>query len=125
MVARLRGDALPADLAGVLVDLNDMAFVVTGLLLGLYCASAGAVCVAHRLLPRWLGWFGVVSGLLALVAGIVGMVNPESYLAVPFLAGLAWTLIVSIVLTVRPPRLQVFAGSSVRAASPAGTTVGE
>jgi hypothetical protein len=124
MVARLRGDALPADLAGVLVDLNDMAFVITGLLLGLYCASAGAVCVTHRLLPRWLGWFGVVSGLLALVAGIAGMVDPARYLPVPFLAGLAWTLIVSIVLTVRPRR-PGRAGSSVLAASPAGTTVGE
>jgi len=42
------------DLAGVLVDLNDMSFVI-------------AVCLTHRVLPRWPGWFGLISGLLALI----------------------------------------------------------
>ena len=124
MVGRFRGDALPADLAGVLVDLNAMAFVITGLLLGLYCASAGAVCVTHRVLPRWLGWFGLISGLLALIAGVVGMVDPESYVPVPFLAGLLWTLIVSILLTVRPRRLPAHAGQ-VPTARPTSVAVGE
>ena len=102
MVVAFRGDAMSAELAGILVDLNGMAFVVTGLLLGLYCASAGWVGLARRVLPRWLGWFGLISGLLAVVAGVAGMVDPSSYLPVPFLAGLAWTLLVSILLTVRP-----------------------
>jgi hypothetical protein len=113
MVASFRGDELSPELAGVLVDLNGMAFVVTGLLLGLYCASAGAVCVAHRLLPRWLGWFGVVSGVLALAAGTVGMVDPASYLPVPFLAGLLWTLIASVLLAARP-----FGWTTARATAP-------
>ena len=112
-------------LAGVLVDLNDMAFVITGLLLGLYCASAGAVCVTHRVLPRWLGWFGLISGLLALIAGVVGMVDPESYLPVPFLAGLLWTLIVSILLTVRPRHLPADAVDQVHTARPTSVAVGE
>ena len=102
MVAASRGDTLPAELAGILADLNGMAFIVTGLLLGLYCASAGWVCVVRRLLPGWLGWFGLVSGLLAVLAGIAGMVDPNNYVPVPFLAGLAWTLVVSILLTVHP-----------------------
>jgi hypothetical protein len=36
------------------------------------------------------------------VAGVVGMVDPDSYLPVPFLAGLIWTAIVSVRLAVRP-----------------------
>lgn len=119
MVVASRGDALSAELAGTLVDLNGMAFVVTGLLLGLYCASAGWVGLAHRVLPRWLGWFGLVSGLLAVGAGVAGMVHPSSYLPVPFLAGLAWTLIVSILLTVRP---QLPESASARPVSTARTT---
>jgi hypothetical protein len=31
-----------------------MAFVVTGLLLGVYCAAAGWLCLRHGVLPRWL-----------------------------------------------------------------------
>ena len=104
MVEVYRGDALSADLARTLVDLNGMAFVVTGLLLGLYTASAGWVCLAHRLRPRWLGWFGLVTGVLAVFAGVVGMVDPGSYIPLAFVAGLVWTLVVSILLTVRPRR---------------------
>lgn len=102
MVEAYRGDALSPELARTLVDLNDMAFVVGGLLLGLYAASAGWVCVKHRLLSRWLGWFGVVTGVLAVVAGVVGMVNPDLYFPLAFVAGLVWTLVVSILLTVHP-----------------------
>ena len=103
MVEAYRGDALSPELARTLVDLNGMAFVVTGLL-GLYVASAGWVCVKHRLLSRSLGWFGLVTGVLAVLAGVVGMVDPDLYVPLAFLAGLVWTLVVSILLTVRPRR---------------------
>jgi Domain of unknown function (DUF4386) len=104
MVVGHRGEALSSELARTLEDLNGTAFVVSGLLLGLYCAAAGAVCVRHGVLPRWLGWFGAVAGCLALAAGVVGMAAPDLYVPVPFLAGLIWTAIVSVVLTVRPVR---------------------
>ena len=104
MVESYRGDTLSAETARTLVDLNGMAFVTTGLLLGLYCAAAGWVCVAHRVLPRWLGWFGLVSGVLAAAAGVMGMSDPDSYAPLPFLAGLVWTLLVSTALTARPCR---------------------
>lgn len=107
MVEAYRGDALSADLARTLVDLNDMAFVVSGLLLGLYTASAGLVGLAHRLRPRWLWWFGMVTGVLAVIAGIVGMVEPRSYLPLPFLTGLVWITVVSVLLTARPRRWHV------------------
>ena len=120
MVETYRGDALSPELARTLVDLNGMAFVVTGLLLGLYAASAGWVCVKHGLLSRWLGWFGLVSGILAVFTGIIGMVDPDLYIPLPFVAGLVWTLVVSILLTVRPRRLGQASTPPVPAARRAG-----
>jgi hypothetical protein len=101
MVAIYRDDLSP-DLERTLVDLNDTAFVSSGLLLGLFVAAAGWVILAHRALPRWLGWFGFGSGVLAVGAGVIGMADPAAYVPVPFLAGLIWTLVVSVLLTVRP-----------------------
>lgn len=102
IIGQYRADELSPELARTLDDLNGAAFVVTGLLLGLYCAAAGRVCLAHRIGPRWLAGFGTVSGLLAVPAAVVGMAAPDLYLPVAFLAGLIWTLMLSVVLTFRP-----------------------
>lgn len=104
MVVAYRGDALSPELSRTLEDLNGMAFVATGLMLGVYCATAGWICLRHGVLPRWLAWCGTGAGVLAVAAGVVGMVDPDAYLPLPFLAGLIWTAIVSVVLTVRPVR---------------------
>jgi membrane protease YdiL (CAAX protease family) len=96
----------PPDLAGVLVDVKDMSFVI-------------AVCLTHRVLARSLGWLRLISGLSALVPGVVGIADPGSYLPVPFLPGLIWTLIVSILLTVRPRRPPTDAVDQMDTAKPA------
>jgi hypothetical protein len=103
MVAFYR-DGLSPELARTLVDLNDTAFVSSGLLLGLFVAAASWVVLAHRVLTRWLGWLGFVAGVLAVGAGVIGMADPAGYFPVPFLACLLWILIVSVLLTVRPRR---------------------
>jgi hypothetical protein len=112
-----RRDELTPDLARTLVDLNDAAFVVSGLMFGLFTAAAAAVCLVHRVLPRWLGWFGLVSGVLATVAGVVGIVDMHDYFPVPFLAGTLWVLIASGLLSARGDR-----GAS-RSEMPAGQAV--
>jgi hypothetical protein len=104
MIEAYREDALSPELVRTLEDLNGGGFVISGLLLGLFCATASGIGLRHGLFPRWLGWSGAVAGWLALVAGVVGMVAPGLYLPVPFLACLAWTASVSILLTVRPIR---------------------
>jgi hypothetical protein len=122
IAAVYRRDQLTPEFARTLVDLNDAAFVVSGWAFGLFAAAAAVICLAHRVLPRWLGWFGLVSGLLTLAAGIAGIVDPGSYNPLPFVAGLLWTLIASILLTTRrtAPAYDESAGGPARAGAAAG-----
>ena len=118
MAAVYRSDELTPEFARTLVDLNDAAFVVSGWAFGLFAAAAALSCLAHGALPRWLGWFGLVSGLLTVAAGIVGIVDPGSYNPLPFVAGLLWTLIASALLTTRrqsSPVSERSAGGTARA----------
>jgi Domain of unknown function (DUF4386) len=115
MIESYRGDSLSPELARTVEDLNGMGFVISGLLMGLFVLTAAGVSVAHRVLPRWLGWFGVVTGVLAVVSGVVGMVDPNSYNPLAYVGGLVWVLAGSVVLTVRVPRAE----ESGRSAPPA------
>jgi hypothetical protein len=116
MVAFYRDD-LTRESARTLVDLNDTAFVSSGLMLGLFVAAAAWVFLVHRVLTRWIGWVGLVSGVLAVAAGVVGMAYPAGYFPVPFLAGLLWILVVSVLLTVRPRRAVGEPGERLRTGS--------
>jgi hypothetical protein len=116
MVAFYRDDLTPES-ARTLVDLNDTAFVGSGLLLGLFVAAAAWVFLVHRVLTWWIGWVGLVSGVLAVAAGVVGMAYPAGYFPVPFLAGLLWILVVSVLLTVRPRRAVGEPGERLRTGS--------
>ena len=101
MAGFYRSDELTPDLARTLVDLNDMAFVVSGFVFGLFCAAAAVSTMARGVVPRWLGWAGLVIGLLTAAVGTIGIVQVRSFNPLPFVAALAWTLVVSVVLTVR------------------------
>jgi hypothetical protein len=96
-----RKDELTPDLARTLVDLNGAAFVVFGLSFGLFVTISSAGCLAYRMSARWLGWSGVVIGSLAFVAGVAGLIAPDRYNPLAFVGSLAWTLVLSVVLTVR------------------------
>ena len=110
-----RKDELTPDVAQILVDLNGAAFVVFGLLFGLFVTATSIGCLAHRMAPRWLGWPGVVIGLAAFVAGLAGILAPDRYNPLAFVGGLAWTLVLSIVLTARRPRTGESGGSRTTA----------
>ncbi|HEU5109357.1 MAG TPA: DUF4386 family protein [Micromonosporaceae bacterium] len=68
---------------------NDFFPVVLGA--ALLLLGAGLSIARHAVLPRWLGWVGVLIGILAL--------TPIGFVAFP-LGGL-WVLIVSVMLTLR------------------------
>ena len=101
-----RRDDLTVTTATTLRDLGDALFVVSGWATGLLVATAAGSALVSGVLPRWLGWFGMVSGVATLVAGTVGIMDPAHYIPLPFLAGLLWILITSVVLTVRASRVQ-------------------
>src|SRR5437588_1242034 len=69
------------------LDGNDFIPAVAGVALLLF--AAGASAIRHGGLPKWLGWVGIVIGVVAF--------TPAGFFA--FLAGGLWVLIVSLLLT--------------------------
>jgi len=91
--------ASSANTIGVTQTLNvldNSDFIPAASGVGLLVLAAGASVVRHGGLPRWLGWIGVVIGIVAF--------TPAGFFA--FLAGGLWILIASILLTLarRAPR---------------------
>ena len=104
MAAWSHRDDLTVTVAQTLNDLGGALFILSGWATGLFVATAAASALESRVLPRWLGWFGVVSGVGALVAGTAGVLHPSGYVAIPFLASLLWVLLASVVLTAQVGR---------------------
>lgn len=99
-----RDGGLSVATAETLNDLGGAAFIVSGWATGLLVAFAAGSALVSRVLPRWLCWFGVASGVATLVAGTMGILYPRDYLPLPFLAGLLWLLMTSVLLTLRASR---------------------
>ena len=90
------GDATPTHKA--LEDMNSVAFIVTMLPLGVLMAAVAAIALKTRVLPLWLGWLAAVTAPLLLVNGMF----LDAEFGPAFLLFLLWTLLASVVLTVRP-----------------------
>jgi hypothetical protein len=101
MAGRNPGDKLTTEIASTLLDLDEAAFTVSGLMFGMFVLLTAAHCTVYRALPRWLGLLGVCLGLLTAAAGGVGVANMGGDFPAPYVASLAWMLSLSILLTVR------------------------
>ena len=117
MAANLRADELTPDLARTLDDLSGAAWVISGYTSGIFVAAAGAAVLATRVLPRWLGFAGVVIGVLTIAAGTAGVVDPGGYVPVPYLLSLVWVLGASSTMALRRQRT-ADAGTPGRAEGP-------
>ena len=101
MVVHSIPEKLDAVTAEALISMNDQAFVVSGFLMCVAFLAAGTGLLATEF-PRWLSWWAAVAGGLGVVAGIVGIIRPESYLPIPFLLCLVWMIAVAITAVMRP-----------------------
>ncbi len=90
------GEATPIHKA--LEDMNNVAFIATMLPLGVLMAAVAVITLKTRVLPRWLGWLAAVTAPLLLVNGMF----LDAEFGPAFLLFLLWTLLASVVLTVRP-----------------------
>lgn len=101
MVVQSMADALDPVTAEALISMNDQSFVVSGFLACLAFLAAG-VGLLETEFPRWLSWWAAVAGGLGVVAGIVGITRPDSYVPIPFLLCLLWMIAVAITTVMRP-----------------------
>ena len=95
---------LAATTARLLVDINMAAFVITFVTFGTFLVASGLAILASGFLGRFAGWAAVVIGVLAVLLSLVTRMDPANTNPMPFLAGLLWVLVNSIVLAWKGPR---------------------
>lgn len=115
MALRTSGEGIDAATAEVIVGIGDAAFIVAGFLLCLSLAAAG-IGLLKTDFPRWLAWWPVVCGGLGTVAGMVGILEPDAYVFIPFLLLMVWMIALGITTAISGRDQQVLAPEPVTAA---------
>lgn len=90
------GEATPIHKA--LEDMNNVAFIATMLPLSVLMAAVALITLKTHVLPGWLGWLAALTAPLLLLNGMF----LDAEFGPAFLLFLLWTLLASVVLTVRP-----------------------
>lgn len=105
-------DGISDGLAAAMVDMNGAAFVLTWALDAVMLAAAGGVILSTRCLPRWLGWWALVTAPLLLATVPFAISGPPT-----FLLALIWIVATSITIALRPDQApaRVSIGSEVPA----------
>jgi hypothetical protein len=85
--------------ARALFDLSNATLIFSDLVIGVFLAAASLAMLGTRILPRWLGWLGLLSAVL-LLAGTASLFNPGSSFggAPGLLLYLIWVIATSILL---------------------------
>jgi hypothetical protein len=92
-------DGISDGLAAAMVDMNGAAFILTWALDAVMLAAAGGVILSTRCLPRWLGWWALVTAPLLLATVPFAVSGPPT-----FLLALIWIVATSITLVARGDR---------------------
>ena len=95
-------------LAAAMVDMNGAAFVLTWALDAVMLAAAGGVILQTRCLPRWLGWWALVTAPLLLVNVPMAVSGPPL-----FLLAMIWIVATSITIAVRGERAPTTAPTGI------------
>jgi hypothetical protein len=96
-----RRDVLSAEAARTLTDLGSGAFFASWFTHGIFLLAASAVALQTGVLPRILGWLGLVLGVGCVVAIMAPTAGPA---VVPYLLSGLWVVAVSVVLLRRAGR---------------------
>ncbi len=100
MVVHANPDEIDPNIAEAFFDLNDMAFMVSGFLFCLAMCAAG-VGLLQTSTPRFFGWSAAVLGGLGIAAGIVGVLEPDAFVPIPFLLLMLWLIALAITTAMR------------------------
>jgi hypothetical protein len=92
-VGALNKDDIDASGAAVLHHFSDAFFVATEYMLPVFFFSSAILALRHGALPKWLGWFSIL-------IGIVLLIGPIGWAALIFATPI-WVLIVSVWLYLR------------------------
>jgi len=89
-------------------NLNTLALVPIGSSAGAFCLAAAVIILRTRVTPVWVGWIGVLAGVVSVIATFFLLADdPDSPLGTPanlggFLLALLFILLLSIFMTIRP-----------------------
>ncbi len=85
--------------ARALFDLSTVTLIFSDMVIGVFLAAASLATLRTRILPRWLGWLGLVGAAL-LLAGTASLFNPGgSFGGAPgLLLYLIWVITTSVLL---------------------------
>ena len=97
IVAFDRNDSLSPDVQTALIESNGWSFVLTFAIDGVFLLCAGALIVATRVLPRWIGWLALPLGVLCMLSVLGGY---EGFPGI--LLFFLWVIVTSVYLIVRP-----------------------
>jgi hypothetical protein len=92
-VGALNKDDIDASGAAVLHHFSNAFFVATEYMLPVFFFSSAILALRHGALPKWLGWFSIL-------IGIVLLIGPIGWAALIFATPI-WVLIVSVWLYLR------------------------
>lgn len=99
--------------ADLLSDVIEATFVASTIFFGLFVLATATGTHAQRMLPVWLTWPGMAVGAATALAGALGVLSVDSFTPLPYVTGLAWTAVVSVVLAVRSAGVATGAASGV------------
>lgn len=104
MALDLARDRLDPSIAQVLYDINGAAFVVSWLPFAVFAGSLAVALHSAGLVGRPTQYIGVIAGVGGVAATVAGMKDALGANPMVFIAGMAWLLVVTIRLAVRPGR---------------------
>jgi hypothetical protein len=88
-------------------NLNTLALVPIGSSAGAFCLAAALIILRTRVTPAWVGWIGVLAGVVSVIATFFLVADdPDSVLGTPanlggFLLAMLFIFLLSIFMTIR------------------------